>query len=61
MAWTELTRVPHIACVFIAFSVMFARRGRRAPLHCNDRMPMAYVAQRLPSGFNGSGLFLRVA
>ena len=40
---------------------MFARRARRAPLHCNDRMPMAYVAQRLPAGFNGSGLFLRVA
>jgi hypothetical protein len=30
-------------------------------LHCNDVMPMAYVAQRLPAGFNSSGVFLRVA
>mgnify|MGYP000680859115 CR=1 FL=1 len=39
----------------------FARRVRCDPLHCNDRMPMAHVAQRLPAGFNRSGLFLRVA
>ena len=40
---------------------MFARRIRRDPLHCNDRMPMAHVAQRLPAGFDGAELFLRVA
>jgi len=26
----------------------FARRVRCDPLHCNDRMPMAHVAQQIP-------------
>ena len=35
-----------------------ARGIRRDPLHRDDRLPVAHVAERLPSGFNGAALFL---
>jgi len=36
------------------------RRVRCAPLHCVHRLPMAAIAEGLPTLLDGAGLFLRL-